>query len=499
MVHDLIDHASYMAHGYCLLWKPWLVVMHAGSDLLIFASYFAIPVAIWMFLRRRNDMEMRPLAILFALFILLCGLTHLLQMVTLWWPIYETQGFVKLATAVVSVITAFMIFPLIPRALSIPSPRALHRANAGLQHEVDAHKETLHSLQQTRDELEMHVKERTDELEHAKARLEALVTASAQVFWSAAPDGSVTQDSPSWRAFSGQTYDEWIGTGWLNAIHPDDREQTRHAWKEAVRNRTTYNVDYRLKHVGGGYKWTTARGVPLYDTDGNVTEWVGMNEDISARKRSEEHAQLIMRELSHRTKNLLAVISSLARRTFSREGDSVLQGEDFIDRLHGLSLSHDLLVRSDWRGVSLKDLVESHVEPFGFDEERITISGPFIDLRPEAAQSIGLALHELATNAAKHGALKSEAGRLDVHWQFEHDGEVPTLRLVWQEDTVEVPKDHHSGGFGRLMLGQLVGASVLGETDYLVEGERVVWTLTAPLNHLRVDSGSADAAKGASA
>src|ERR1700687_5227475 len=116
MVHDLVDGASYMAHGYCLLWKPWLVVLHAGSDLLIFFGYFAIPVAIWIFLRQRKGLELGRLAVLFCAFIFLCGLTHLVQMVTLWWPIYETQGVLKLATAIVSVATAGMIFPLIPTA-----------------------------------------------------------------------------------------------------------------------------------------------------------------------------------------------------------------------------------------------------------------------------------------------------------------------------------------------------------------------------------------------
>jgi PAS domain S-box-containing protein len=499
MVHDLIDHASYMAHGYCLLWKPWLVAMHAGSDLVIFASYFAIPVAIWLFLRRRNEMELRPLAILFALFIFLCGLTHLVQMVTLWYPIYETQGFVKLATAAVSLATAILIFPLIPKALAIPSPRAMNEANEGLRREIAAHKETLLRLEEIRAKLEQNVRQRTEQLEHATRRLEALVTASAQVFWSAAPDGSVIQDSPSWRTFTGQTYDEWVGTGWLNAIHPDDRERTLSAWRTAIENRTEYNVDYRLQNVDGGYSWTTARGVPLHDDDGNVTEWVGMNEDISPRKRSEEHAHLIMRELSHRTKNLLAVISSLARRTFSRQGDAISQGEDFIDRIHGLSRSHDLLVRSDWRGVSLKDLVQSHLEPFGFDEDRITVSGPFVDLRPEAAQSIGLALHELATNTAKHGALKSASGRLDVSWRIDVASDSPMLRLTWEEETLDVPEERNSSGFGRLMLGELVGAALLGRTDYQIGGNRVVWTLTAPLDHLRVETGTAEGASAAGA
>jgi PAS domain S-box-containing protein len=494
MVHDLVDSASYMAHGYCLLWKPWLVVLHAGSDLLIFLAYFAIPAAIWIFLRQRQDLELKRLAILFAAFIFLCGLTHLVQMVTLWWPIYETQGVLKLATAIVSVATAIMIFPLIPKAISIPSPRALQAANDGLRREIEAHEDTLHRLREARTELEQHVAERTRELEHAKARLEALITASAQIVWTTAEDGSVVQDSPGWRAYTGQTFDEWKGTGWLNAIHPDDRAKSLAAWRGAVGNRGTYDVEYRLQHIDGSYRWTSARGVPLLDADGNVAEWVGMNVDITERKKSEEHAQLIMRELSHRTKNLLAVIASLARRTLDGSRDLRSQAEDFVERIHGLARSHDLLVRGEWRGVSLGDLVQSHLEPFGFDAERIAVAGPAIEIRPEAAQSIGLALHELATNATKHGALKSGNGKLSVGWRIEPEDGTPTLTLEWLEDSVVAGDEPQVSGFGRLMLEKLVGAAVSGRTEYEVASRRVTWRLVAPLDAMVRHATGPDAA-----
>lgn len=482
MVHDLIDHASYMAHGYCLLWKPWLVVLHAGSDLLIFLAYFAIPIAIWLFLRRRANLELKSIAVLFAAFIFLCGLTHMIQMLTLWWPIYETQGVVKAATAIVSVVTAILIFPLIPKALAIPSPRALQQANEELKREIAAHKRTLQELEATQNELERRVAKRTLELEHSKARLEALITASAQVMWTADPHGMVEEDSPSWRTFTGQSYDEWRGAGWLDAIHPDDRARTLAAWRKAVESRRVYQVDYRLKHVDDGYRWTTARGVPLINEGGAVTEWVGMNEDITQRKRTEEHTSLIMRELSHRTKNLLAVIVSLARRTFRGDPDMQPQSADFIERILGLARSHDLLVRGDWQGVSLADLVLSHLEPFGIDPQRVSVEGPAFEVRPEAAQSIGLALHELATNATKHGALKSANGRLRISWRVERADEQPSLLLEWREETIAVPQGERSSGFGRMMLEELVGASVGGSTVYEMSGTELIWTLQAPLD-----------------
>ena len=485
MIHDMIESASYMAHGYCLLWKPWLVALHAGSDFLIFAAYFAIPVAIWIFLGRRSDLELKSLALLFAAFIFLCGLTHLVQMATLWWPIYETQAYVKVATAVVSVATAVLIFPLIPKAVAIPSPLALQNANNVLRQEISAHEETLRRLREAQENLERNVVERTSELERAKRRFEALVAASAQIFWAAQPDGSITEDSPSWRAFTGQTYDEWKGTGWLEALHPEDRETTLAAWTQAVATNQIYNVEYRLKHTSGEYRWTAARGVPLIEADGKAREWVGMNEDITERKESEEHASLIMRELSHRTKNLLAIMVSLVRRTIDGKRDPIVQAGDFIERIHGLARSHDLLVRGEWRGVSLHDLVSSHLEPFGA-ADRATLRGPQIDVRPEAAQNIGLALHELATNAVKHGALqKDDKLALAVTWSIATEDGEPSLVLTWLEETL--PRKSTEGipaGFGRTMLEQLVAAAVRGTAHYEITENHVRWSLRAPLRNI---------------
>jgi hypothetical protein len=174
MLHQMIDHASYMAHGYCLLWKPWLVALHAGSDFLIFAAYFAIPVAIWIFVSKRPNIEMKGLARLFAAFILWCGLTHIINLVTLWWPIYEFQGLVKAITAGISLTTAVVIFPLIPKALAIPSPNELQLANAELASEIAAHKRTLADLQRARADLELRVEERTKELSEATERFRSL-------------------------------------------------------------------------------------------------------------------------------------------------------------------------------------------------------------------------------------------------------------------------------------------------------------------------------------
>jgi two-component sensor histidine kinase len=158
-MRHMIEYGDYMPHGMCLLWQPWLVVLWAGSDLLIFLSYMAIPIALLTVLKRRDDVPHPGLVMLFASFILLCGLTHLAGIVTLWWPIYPWIGALKLATGIVSAITAITLFRLVPTLVAFPSPAQLGEANNRLESEIVAHKETLASL-------ERKVEQRTEELRH---------------------------------------------------------------------------------------------------------------------------------------------------------------------------------------------------------------------------------------------------------------------------------------------------------------------------------------------
>ncbi|NTZ42671.1 sensor histidine kinase [Altererythrobacter sp. SALINAS58] len=163
-MEHIVEYGDYMPHGMCLLWQPWLVILWAGSDLLIFLSYTAIPFALLTVLRKRKEVPHAGLVALFAAFILLCGLTHLFGIVTLWYPIYPWVGSVKLATGLVSMTTAVVLFRLVPTLVNLPSPGAMTEANRRLRAEIAAHEETLASL-------ERQVAERTKELEAATTTL----------------------------------------------------------------------------------------------------------------------------------------------------------------------------------------------------------------------------------------------------------------------------------------------------------------------------------------
>ncbi len=164
MEEHVMAYGEYMPHGMCLLWKPWLVLLWAGSDFLIFLSYIAIPFALLMVLRKRTEVPQKALVLLFGAFILLCGITHLFMIVTLWVPIYPFVGWWKLATGLVSTATAVMLFRLVPDLIRLPSPAALEVANRELQGEIAAHQATLASLDQQ-------VRERTAALEVATTAL----------------------------------------------------------------------------------------------------------------------------------------------------------------------------------------------------------------------------------------------------------------------------------------------------------------------------------------
>lgn len=167
----LFSAATFIPHGYCLAWRPDLVALHLVSDMLIFLAYFSIPVALVYFMRRRHDLRYRWMFGLFATFIFACGTTHILGALTLWRPYYGLEGLVKAMTATVSVATAILIWPLIPKALALPSPAHLADANSKLQAEMTEREAAEAELRRANAVMEERIEERTRALSDANAQL----------------------------------------------------------------------------------------------------------------------------------------------------------------------------------------------------------------------------------------------------------------------------------------------------------------------------------------
>ena len=176
----LLTVNGYMPHGYCLSWSPPLIYTFVVSDTLIFLSYLSMPIALAYFAWRRSDFPYRWLLWLFAVFIVACGSTHLFDVIVLWWPVYRLDALLKVVTALASVFTAVAIWPMLPRALKLPSPLELQRANEALQAEIDERKRLGEELRLAKDAAEaglQKVTERTAELAAANQELEGFAYA----------------------------------------------------------------------------------------------------------------------------------------------------------------------------------------------------------------------------------------------------------------------------------------------------------------------------------
>ena len=149
-----------------------------------------------------------------------------------------------------------------------------------------------------------------------------MIESWAEAIWETDPEGVVVTDSPSWRAYTGQTFKEWRGNGWLDAIHPEDRAFAEQQWREAIAGQGLVNAEFRMRAPDGTWRWTNVRAAPVRDDRGVIVKWAGLNIDIDTRKRAEEalrdserHQKMLLAELQHRVRNTLAVVRSIARRT----------------------------------------------------------------------------------------------------------------------------------------------------------------------------------------
>jgi PAS domain S-box-containing protein len=225
--------------------------------------------------------------------------------------------------------------------------------------------------------------------------------------------------------------------------------------------------------------------MPWIDANGDVIGIVGISRDFTEMKRSQETERLLLDELNHRVKNTLATIQSLAVQTLRSTPDPKEFGPNFLGRLQGIALTHNLLTESNWTEANLRDVVKAELTPYHRAEEgRWAVKGPRVKLNSAAVTSIGMIIHELVTNAVKYGALSVDQGHLEVCWSIEpsEDG-LPFLTLGWIEfDGPEVVAPTRSG-FGTRLLKSIAnqfGGSA--SQEYLKTG--FVCTFVAPLSEI---------------
>jgi two-component sensor histidine kinase len=220
----------------------------------------------------------------------------------------------------------------------------------------------------------------------------------------------------------------------------------------------------------------------LYDENGRSVIQCNIR-DITERKRGEEHVKLLMAEVNHRAKNLLAVVQAVVQQT-AKYGDPASFALRLSERIAGLAAGQDLLVKTEWQGVEVSDLVEAQLAHFHeLLGTRVRLEGPPLWLAAGPAQGIGMALHELSTNAAKYGALSNASGGVDIGWGLDGESD-PTFSMSWRErggPKVEAPGRK---GFGQMVIGRMAAASVDGRAEVDFQAEGLFWRLSAPAENV---------------
>ncbi len=483
MLDDILDYlfgaASFAPHGVCLLWRPDLVAMHAIGDALTALAYLIIPAAILYFVRRRPDLGPEQLRVgaLFSAFILACALTHIAGFVTLWEPLYGLQGLIKMGTAAISLATAWAIWALMPQLLAIPSPVLLAEANGRLTAEIAAKEAALAELRAAREGLEREVAARTAELRRQTARFELALAGSGVTMFE--QDERLTY---TWihNPAGGMRADDVIGRTDAEILPPEARPIAD------IKTRVLATGGGAHEEVnipfGTGERWYDLFVEPTTLADGRPGV-LSLAIDVTERKRHADQLKTITSEALHRVKNLFAVVQSLMAQTAQRAATIQDFKRDFSGRVTSLARAYDQLAEENWRAAPLKAVIESVIEPLaGPAATRVTAIGPDVRLSGNEVQYLSLALHELATNALKYGALSQDGGGVTIRWTATSDADGSAqLDLAWTETGGPPAVASARAGFGRMMIEKLVPSALRGEATLAFAATGLTWRLRAPL------------------
>jgi PAS domain S-box-containing protein len=334
-------------------------------------------------------------------------------------------------------------------------------------------------------------REAAAKLRDSEQRLQLALNAAQLGWWQYDPLHRVVSGDARFKEIFDAADHEAAIDGIVERAHPNDAVRVRAAFEAALdpAHPKPLAIMYRVQREDGGIRWLEAHGLAYFEGAGRerrAVRVVGTVADITERRENAEKAHLLTREINHRAKNMLSVVHAISHQIAAGNPEDFARR--FSERIQALAANQDLLIRNEWKGVDIEDLVRAQLAHFAdLIGSRIAVQGPKLLLNGASAQAIGLALHELATNAGKYGALSTDTGRVDISWGIDSD----TFTMSWTErhgPPVDAPTRR---GFGTIVMKRMAESSVGGAVnlDYAPSG--VTWRLTCPAaNALELGNGT---------
>ncbi len=313
----------------------------------------------------------------------------------------------------------------------------------------------------------------------------SLIESNIDALMTTDPSGIITDVNTQMESLTGCTRDELIGAPFKNFF--TDPERAEAGIKRVLSEKKVTDYELTARARDGKETVVSYNATTFYDRGSALQGVFAAARDITERKEVEAKLHFLMRELTHRSKNLLAVIQAMARQTAHYSGSTESFLEKFNARLLALSTSHDVLVNEQWQSASLADLVHLQLGPY-LDrfESQVSVEGPIVLLKPDAAQNLGFALHELATNAAKYGALSVPEGRVSIAWHRLPEADSNGVELNWVESGGPAVKVPAHRGFGSMVIERYLSRGLDTKVDLAFPAEGVSCKVLLPQEQLAV-------------